>query len=354
MSLTTLLHPIKLSARGQAGVWVGGWCVCVWHEMSPSVCGRVGNMISASRGQTCTQSTELCPCHCNNVFTTRSKIVKSFQQTCLEMLPKSFFFFQEPIFLFDFKQLHKSNRGLIFDPSFSNAGWKIAFHARKGRRKQPADTQHTEHARCQPLFLNLMPLSLPPPLSLISLSARNECWWQGCQQRFVSSSVGEHYLPVCLCYTNAPQSCSPLLCPSQLALLSIAEANGDMLNHSTLLLHAHFRVSRRLTAQTEFTTRFKTPQLWSGVFIGTAASPDMTSVLAGLWQPVEKVTLAYGATLQMLISSQPSAAWSLFTAARFLFHFGAPSMWSLYVLPYAGTMKDVCALSLVTWFRLGQ
>lgn len=126
------------------------------------------------------------------------------------MLPKSFFFFfQKPIFLFDFKQLHKSNRGLIFDPSFSNAGWKIAFHARKGRRKQPADTQHTEHARCQPLLLNLMPLSLPPPLSLISLSARNECWWQGCQQRFVSSSAGEHYLPVCLCYTNAPQSCSP-------------------------------------------------------------------------------------------------------------------------------------------------
>ena len=53
---------------------------------------------------------------------------------------------------------------LIFDPSSWNAGWKRTFHARQSGRKQPAESQRTEHARCQPLLLNLMPLSLPPPV----------------------------------------------------------------------------------------------------------------------------------------------------------------------------------------------
>lgn len=80
-------------------------------------------------------------------------------------------------------------------------------------------------------------------LSLISLSARNECWWQRCQQRFVPSSAGEHYLPVRLCYRSAPKSPPPHVCPSQPVLPSNAEANGDVLNHSAPLLQTHTYVS---------------------------------------------------------------------------------------------------------------
>lgn len=39
---------------------------------------------------------------------------------------------------------------------------------------------------------------------------------------------------MCLCYTSTPPSHPPLLvCPSQSALLSIPQADGDALNHST-------------------------------------------------------------------------------------------------------------------------
>lgn len=74
-------------------------------------------MISARWGQTCTQSGELCPCHRHKVFDTRENLPS---RDALNAPWKVFV--SKPIFSFDFKQLNKSNRGLIFDPSFLNVG----------------------------------------------------------------------------------------------------------------------------------------------------------------------------------------------------------------------------------------
>lgn len=181
-------------------------------------------------------SDELFPCHHNKVFKSWNQVMRLLHSTCSESTSKFY-----PFWTQCFAQPWNGSPNLTFDPSCWKAGWKITFQGKQTRRKQPEERRGTEHAHCQLLSFNLMPLSLPPAVETNLIErARNECWWQGCQQQFVSSSAGEQYLPVCLCYTSAP-SLPSLVCPSHLALLSIPQANSDVLNHSTPLpcFHTH-------------------------------------------------------------------------------------------------------------------
>lgn len=107
---------------------------------------------------------DVCKCaterYHKNVCRCWSQMMKSYCRACLEEIstflePTLFFFWCTCFFL-------KSTPSLFFDPFSWNACWKIAFHARQSGRKQPPESQHTEHACCQPLSFNLMPLSLPP------------------------------------------------------------------------------------------------------------------------------------------------------------------------------------------------
>lgn len=61
---------------------------------------------------------------------------------------------------------------------------------------------------------------------------------------------------LCVSVTKMPLSLSPPCVPESASVTSIAEANGDMLNHSTLLHHTHSHVP---LADSLETTPFKTP-----------------------------------------------------------------------------------------------
>lgn len=154
--------------------------------------------------------------------------------------PPIFPVFEPALFLFALQTAaptsqQSTSRNSISDPSSGGAGLKDNISG--AAESSPAESRRAEHARCQPLSLNLMPLSPPPPPPVESNLAERRR--QRRQQRFVSSSAGEHYLPLCLCYTSTPcrppsSSHPPLLVrPSQSALLSIPRANSDALNHST-------------------------------------------------------------------------------------------------------------------------
>lgn len=176
--------------------------------------------------------------------------MKSIQQACLKSTSKS-----SPLFLKDtpppphhfFKQLPKSTLNVIFDPSSWNARWKITFRARQTGRKQPAESQLAKHACCQPLSLNLMPLSLLPPFESNLVERQKWALVTG-MSTAVCFQLSRRTLPACVSLLlKCPSVFLPLVCPSQLVLRQLQRPTVTCL----IILHCyttHTRMSLWLTA----------------------------------------------------------------------------------------------------------
>lgn len=137
-------------------------------------------------------------------------------QPCLEPTSALKFTFTElTFFVFSlcslFKSLFRSTSNLIFDPFSWNAVWKITFHAGQSGRKQPAETQRAEHVRCQTLSLNLMPLSLPPPVES-NLVERQKWVLVTGMSTAVCFELGRRTVPACVSLLHKCPSLPPPLC----------------------------------------------------------------------------------------------------------------------------------------------
>lgn len=116
----------------------------------------------------------------------------------------------------------------------------------------PAESRRAEHARCQPLLLNLMPLSLPPPPPPVesNLAERQKRAPVTATSTAVCFQLGGR-TTTCLC-VSVTQAPPPVVLPPSCARVSrrYCQSHGPTMRR--LITPHHSRASPRLQKPTRF------------------------------------------------------------------------------------------------------